>query len=302
MATLKRCGRLLFLGSGSSIGTPSLRCAMQREEKSCPVCEKALADPNCKDARGTPCVLVETPDGGRVVVDCGPSFKQNALRFFPQHGVASVEALLLTHDHFDALGAVNEMREVQAARNPPGVWRIDTTMPVYGNAKALATARRMFPYLFAGEFETVVGKFDAVEITHNTPFTPPGIGPYPILPLEVEHGRDYLSFAYAFGSAEDRVVYISDVSRVPDDTMALLTATPIATLIVDAVADFERPSHFSVKQALALVNELRPGRALLTGISCHLDHAVTNTALEARTDLVCPVELAYDGMCLEFSW
>eukprot|EP01064_Diplonema_japonicum_P028028 TRINITY_DN4223_c1_g1_i1.p1 TRINITY_DN4223_c1_g1~~TRINITY_DN4223_c1_g1_i1.p1 ORF type:complete len:322 (+),score=62.14 TRINITY_DN4223_c1_g1_i1:50-967(+) len=292
--------RITFMGTGSSTGTPMLRCVMQ-EGIDCKVCNAAAADPMSVHRRGPPCLLLEVDEGkGRMLIDCGPGFKESAMRFFPKLKVDKLDAVVLTHDHNDALLSLDCLREVQSASCPPGTWTIDTHLPLYGNQKALDTAKIMFPYLFSSEeFKTLAGKLEANLVKHNVPFTPPNFASVPITPLDVEHGKGYISLGFLFGSSEV-VAYISDVSCVPNETMEILEAAGVSTLIVDAIAEFERPSHYSVSQALDLIRRLRPSKnAFLVGMSCNIEHHSMNEKLRALTDLPCDVQLAYDGLSLD---
>ena len=86
--------KLTFLGTGTSTGVPQLRC-------NCRTCTSA--DPRDKRLRAS--VLVET-DGKRLLIDCGPDFRQQMLRA----GSPDIDALLLTHIHYDHVGGIDDLR------------------------------------------------------------------------------------------------------------------------------------------------------------------------------------------------
>ena len=292
---------LIFFGTGSSASTPIIRCIMQRDLQHCTVCEAAAADPFCVDARTPPSLLLKHDDTNEAfLIDCGPGFKKNAVRFFPEHNVKAISSVLLTHDHYDALSSLNDLREAQLAALPPDVWTVTARLPVYANPRALETAQRMFPFLFSDEsFKTATGKLNQIELTHGTPFVPEGFEGLEVMPLDVEHGEGYMSLAFVFG-VQTVVAYVSDVSVIPEKTMKALKDARPHILIIDAIADFARPSHFSVSQALEAIRDIAPRQqAYLVGMGCQLQHTVLNTRLAETKDLPCPVEAAYDGLSLE---
>jgi phosphoribosyl 1,2-cyclic phosphate phosphodiesterase len=111
-----------------------------------------------------------------------------------------------------------------------------------------------------------------------------------IAPVPARHG-DIGVLGFRFGGA----AYLTDFSVVPDSSKLLLT--DLDDLILDALRDEPHPMHQTVEQALALVRELKPGRAWFTHIAHELPHAETNARL--KDEGYPNVELAYDGLELE---
>ena len=66
--------KLHFLGTGTSIGVPQMGC-------SCEVCRSE--DPRDKRLRCS--ALVETDDHRLILLDCGPDFRTQMLRFIAEH-------------------------------------------------------------------------------------------------------------------------------------------------------------------------------------------------------------------------
>ena len=85
---------LTFLGTGTSCGVPVLGCQ-------CPVCQST--DPHDKRTRCA--ALVETATT-RILVDCGPDFRQQML---PQP-FRKIDAILVTHAHYDHIGGMDDIR------------------------------------------------------------------------------------------------------------------------------------------------------------------------------------------------
>ena len=86
--------RLTFLGTGTSQGVPMIGCG-------CEVCRSL--DPRDKRLRAS--VLVDY-EGLRILVDAGPDFRQQMLRADVSH----LDAILLTHNHKDHTGGLDDSR------------------------------------------------------------------------------------------------------------------------------------------------------------------------------------------------
>src|SRR5258708_4344519 len=96
---------------------------------------------------------------------------------------------------------------------------------------------------------------------------------------------------YRFG----RAAYLTDFSRLPEESAALLEG--LDDLILDALRDVPHPMHMTVEQSLALIDKLKPKRAWFTHIAHDLGHAATNERL--RKLGYSNVKLAYDGLTFE---
>src|SRR5215469_1796408 len=107
-------GTLVFLGTGTSMGVPTVGCA-------CEVCMSV--DPN--DRRLRPSVLIrwnQTPPepGGSprdriVVIDTGPDFREQALR----QRLTTVDAVLYTHGHADHILGMDDLRPLSFISRHP---------------------------------------------------------------------------------------------------------------------------------------------------------------------------------------
>ncbi len=90
-------GLLTFLGTGTSMGVPTLGCT-------CPVCTSS--DPH--DRRLRPSALIRWHESGServAVIDTGPDFREQALRA----GFARVDAVFYTHGHADHILGLDDL-------------------------------------------------------------------------------------------------------------------------------------------------------------------------------------------------
>jgi phosphoribosyl 1,2-cyclic phosphate phosphodiesterase len=66
-------------------------------------------------------------------------------------------------------------------------------------------------------------------------------------------------------------------------------------LILDALRPRPHATHFSLEEAIAVAERLKPKRTLFTHMSHEIDHETVSSQLPAG------VELAYDGLRLPLS-
>ena len=256
---------LLVLGCGTSVGVPMIGCE-------CAVCQST----NPRNNRTRSSILLELP-GGRLLVDTTPELRIQFLR----ERVPYADAVLYTHYHADHLFGLDDARLFPR--------RLRAAVPLYCTEDVEAVVRNTFGYAFA-DFNKelpagVVPKLEFRRITPGVPFTALGQA---ILPIPLTHGR-FHSLGFRF----DSVAYCTDVSRIPDDSWALLEDLDV--LILDALKPGSpNPAHMGLDEALLTIERLRPKMVFLTHMGHEMEYDELCETLPAN------VRPAYDGLRIEF--
>ena len=258
---------LTFLGSGTSMGVPTLGCT-------CAVCTSAYL-PGSRNRRTRPSVLISYNDHN-VLIDTGPDFHAQAIR----ERLNQVDAVLYTHSHADHILGMDDLRPL-SFRTPEGI-------NLYADDETAQTIERVFEYTF----RTIDRYPTSARVHMHRTSTAAGT----VIPLfgadfiriPVTHGRNTIA-GYRFGSA----AYLTDMSDIPAESLPLLKDLDL--LILDALRREPHPSHSHLGNSIALVEKIAPKRAFFTHISHDLDHETTNAELPKN------MQLAHDGMKLRFN-
>jgi len=249
------------LGSGTSHGVPAIGC-------DCAVCTSS--DP--KDKRTRPSIYLET-ERTRILIDTSTDLRMQALAY----GVRRVDAIVFTHNHADHVMGLDDVRRFNQMQKG--------AIPCYADAATLESLRRMFAYVFDPPQQIGGGLPQLVLHAITGPWA---IEDVQLVPIPLWHGQ-----LPVLGFRIGRFAYLTDCNRIPDASWALLTADGgVRTIILDALRHRPHSTHFSVGEAIDVVQRLGAERAYFTHISHDLAHAATNAQLPAG------MELAYDGLVL----
>ena len=239
--------RLTMLGSGTSMGVPSLGCG-------CRVCRSE--DPH--DSRTRPSILLSA-DGRNILIDTSPDFRLQALRAH----IARLDAVVYTHGHADHILGLDDIRPFNMKQHEH--------VPVYANAQTQAILRRTFAYIF--DDAPTLSSVPAVDLREIAgPFEAAGVR---FQPVPARHGNTEV-LGFRFG----RAAYVTDFSEIPAPSLELLRG--LDDLILSALRDKPHPMHSTVAHSLEIVRELAPRRAWFTHICHDLPHEETNARLPAN--------------------
>lgn len=253
--------KLTILGSGTSTGVPVLGC-------DCEVCRSS--DPH--DHRQRCSAIVETDDCS-VLIDCGPDFYHQMLRA----GQPRIDALIVTHSHYDHLGGIDDLRPFCYAQ-PEG-------FPVYCKSDVIRDIKNRMPYCFEPHRYPGSPRFNLTAIEAGKPFKVSA--KTEIMPLAINHTPKLAILGFRIGP----LAYLTDCKIIPQSTLDAVRGCQ--TLVLGALRPKPHNSHLSLSEALDVIDYVKPHRALLTHLSHDMGlHAVTNPTLPKG------VELAYDGQTI----
>lgn len=258
--------KLTLLGTGTSQGVPTIGCR-------CEVCRSA----DSHDKRLRTSAMLETEEC-RIVIDCGPDFRQQMLRT----DVRQIDAILLTHEHKDHIAGLDDVRAFNFVDYP-----IIRVVDIYATERTARTVRKDFDYAFVENKYRGVPEIRLHEIDGVTPFSIKGID---ITPIAGSHSSHFEVTGFRFGT----LAYMTDFKEIADSELKKLEGVDV--LVINALRWTQHPSHFSVEEACAVAERIKPRRTILT----HLSHEIGLHAHSAER-LPEGVELAYDGLTIEIN-
>jgi phosphoribosyl 1,2-cyclic phosphate phosphodiesterase len=158
-------------------------------------------------------------------------------------------------------------------------------MPIYARQPVMDQLKREFAYIFT---EAKYPGIPMVELhlIENKSFEVQG---QKIVPVEVMH-HEMSVLGFRFGD----FTYITDTNHISDEEKKKIKGSKV--LVLNALQHQPHISHFTLKEALAVIAELEPEKAYLT----HISHRLGKHR-DVRNTLPDNVELAWDGLQLELN-
>lgn len=227
--------RVRLLGTGTSQGIPIIGCH-------CPVCTST----DERDHRLRTSALVEV-DGVNILIDAGPDLRQQLLRC----GVTRLDALLLTHEHKDHTGGIDDVRPIN--------FLMKTPLNIYGQPRVMKAIRNDYSYAFGPDQYPGVPQL-VLNPLQPEPFEVKGVE---VIPVKVRHMTLPI-----FGYRIRNFGYITDASFISETEKKKLRGVKV--LVINALRRELHYSHFNLEQALAIIDEIKPERAYLTHVSHRL--------------------------------
>ena len=251
--------RLTFLGTGTSQGVPMIGCG-------CEVCKST--DPRDKRLRAS--VLVEH-EGQKILVDAGPDFRYQMLRA----GICSLDAILLTHNHKDHTGGLDDIRAFN--------YHEKKATQIYCEKYVEDSLRQEYSYAFA-EVKYPGAPEWHVNIIDEKAFA---IGPAEIIPLRGKHFKLPV-LGYSFGN----IAYCTDINHISEEEYSKLQG--LDHFIINCVRRGRHISHYSLEQAIEVAGKVGAEHSWMT----HLSHQLPcyEELIKELPEGILP---AFDGLAIE---
>jgi phosphoribosyl 1,2-cyclic phosphate phosphodiesterase len=251
--------QITFLGSGTSSGVPMIGCE-------CEVCSST----DKKDKRLRSSILVRSAKT-TIVVDTGPDFRYQMLREKIKH----LDAVLFTHPHKDHLAGLDDIRAFN--------FYTKKHMELYADSLTEEALRRDFYYAFTDTKYPGIPELNLNTITLE-PFV---VGDIPVVPVLVWHLKMPV-MGFRFG----KFTYITDANRIDESEKDKIRGSEY--IVLNALRKQKHISHFSLGEAIELVQELRIPTAYFT----HISHQMGLHA-EVESELPPGIHLAYDRLTVD---
>ncbi|MEM8966369.1 MAG: MBL fold metallo-hydrolase [Bacteroidota bacterium] len=250
--------KLTFLGTGTSQGVPVIGC-------DCEVCTSV----DFRDKRLRTSVHIEV-GGKSIIIDSGPDFRQQVLA----NRIRQLDALVFTHEHKDHTAGMDDVRSFNFLQQ--------RSMPVYAHPRVQESLKREFAYVFAEKKYPGVPQIDLYEIGLS-PFKAVGVL---FQPVEVLHYK-----LPVLGFRIHDFTYITDAKTIAEEEKEKIRGSKV--LVLNALQKQRHISHFTLDEALAMVEELQPEQAYFT----HLSHRMGKHR-DVEKELPNNVQIAHDGLTI----
>lgn len=249
--------KITILGTGTSCGVPQIGCE-------CPTCSSA----DTRDKRMR-CSTIIDVDGLRLLIDCGPDFRQQMLNI----DFRQLDAVFITHEHYDHVGGLDDLRP----------YSVFGDVDVYAEKFCADHLLQRIPYCFTPKEKRYPG-VPAINLIDIEPHVPIIIkDKVEVIPIRVFHGQLPI-----VGFRIRNFLYITDMKIIQDEEIQYIQG--IDTLVINALRHEPHPSHQTIEDAIAFASKIGARETYLIHMSHHIrPHA------EEEEMLPPGVHLAYDG-------
>ena len=241
----------------------------------CSVCSSK--DPRDKRLRTSAFVEYE---GLKLLIDCGPDFRTQALAY----GIEDLDAILLTHQHKDHTGGLDDVRALNYILKKP------TT--IYCEERVLGGLKKEYSYAFAEHPYPGSPKFD-IHLINSSPFS---VGGKTVIPIRALHYKLPI-LGFRFGG----LCYLTDANHIAEEEFEKLKDLDI--MVLSAVRRGKHISHFSLEEAVQTALRIGAKKTFITHISHQMaedDKNIKGTHADLSAEMPSGIFIAYDGLKLSF--
>ena len=190
-------------------------------------------------------------------------------------GVKRLDAVLYTHEHRDHVAGLDDIRAFNFIQQKP--------MDIFAEERVIRALKKEFAYIFAEKKYPGVPQVNIHRI-ENEEFSVNGMT---VIPVRAMHYHLPV-YGFRFGDFG----YITDTNFIPEDEKEKLYG--VKYLVINALRHEKHISHFTLAQAVALINELSPKRGYIT----HISHQMGRNC-DLEKELPPNIRPAVDGLIIE---
>jgi len=254
--------KVIFLGTGTSQGVPVIGC-------NCKVCQSK----NVKDQRLRSSVLISI-NNYNILIDIGPDFRSQMLN----SKMSSVDCILFTHHHRDHTAGLDDIR--------PVFYLHKKSIQLFAERNVLDSLQHDYRYLFSGTHYPGKPQLK-LNVIDNTPFF---LDKIKITPIRAMHYK-----LPVLGFRIGDMAYITDANYISSVEKKKLIGLDV--FILNSLEREKHISHYSLKESLEIINEVKPKKAYLT----HISHNM-GLYTEVMKELPENVALAYDNLTIKINY
>ncbi|MCI1720830.1 MAG: MBL fold metallo-hydrolase [Bacteroidales bacterium] len=288
---------ITFLGTGTSSGVPMIGCR-------CSVCSST----DEKDKRLRASAYIEY-EGFKILIDCGPDFRQQALRA----GISELDAILLTHQHKDHTGGLDDIRAFNFLQK--------SAFPIYCEPMVLESLKKEYSYAafhvksldgtsleslskdssYPGSPEYEINLISDKPFTITKNIKDPRTGRSEEKSLNITPIRAMHYKLPVLGFRIGDCCYVTDANYIAKEEFTKMKKLKI--FVINTVRRTKHISHYSLPEALDVIAKVGAQQSFITHLSHQMaddEQGIKGTHRDLLHEMPDGVQPAYDGLIVEF--